>query len=130
MQPTYRATRYGVGGPVGPQDIVSRKKIKKFKSYPQKNIFFFLSLWDNNIKCNHNKQKGKTMTNYALLQIDKYKSIEWGVNVVFQTNVLEVARAMKLVKENASDLEIKERKEIDADYIPTPKTFQIIELDS
>ena len=70
------------------------------------------------------------MTNYALLEIDKYKSIEWGVNVVFQTNLLEVARAMKLVKENASNLEIKERKEIDADYIPTPKTFQIIELDS
>jgi hypothetical protein len=48
---------HGVGGPVGPQDIVSRKKNKKVKSYPQKNIFFFLPLWDNNIICVYNRKE-------------------------------------------------------------------------
>ena len=45
--------------PVGSQDIVSRKKIKKFKSYPQKKYIFLLPLWDNNIRCNYNKKKGQ-----------------------------------------------------------------------
>ena len=44
---------------------------------------------------------------YALLEIDKYPTIEWGVNCVFQSDDVSIARAMKLVKEDA----IQRRKE-------------------
>ena len=41
------------------------------------------------------------------MEIDKYHSIEWGVNCIFQTDKLAVAQAMKTVKEDA---EIKARE--------------------
>ena len=66
---------------------------------------------------------------YALLKIDQYKTIEWGVEIVFQTPKVEVVKAMNLVKENAIDEEIKIEKSYDEDYEPTTKTvFQIVEL--
>ena len=34
---------------------------------------------------------------YALLKVDQYKTIEWGVEIVFQTPKVEVVKAMNLV---------------------------------
>jgi hypothetical protein len=66
---------------------------------------------------------------YALLKIDQYKSIEWGVDVVFQTPKIEVVKAMKLVKENALEEEIKTERQYDEVYTPSTNTvFQIVEL--
>ena len=67
------------------------------------------------------------MTNYALLEINKYQNIEWGVNVVFQTTKLEIARAMKIVKEDAF---LEHCKTNEDDWLKTPTVYQIIELDS
>ena len=66
---------------------------------------------------------------YALLKIDQYKTIEWGVEIVFQTPKVEVVKALKLVKDIAIDEEIKIEISYVEDYEPTTKTvFQIVEL--
>ena len=66
---------------------------------------------------------------YALLKVDQYKTIEWGVEIVFQTPKVEVVKAMKLVKENAIEEDIRIDKSYVEDYEPTTKTvFQIVEL--
>ena len=64
---------------------------------------------------------------YALLEIDKYPTIEWGVNCVFQSDDVSIARAMKLVKEDA----IQRRKEdLDEDDLRnrTETIYTIIDL--
>ena len=64
---------------------------------------------------------------YALLEIDKYPTIEWCVNCVFQSDDVSIARAMKLVKEDA----IQRRKEdLDEDDLRnrTETIYTIIDL--
>ena len=64
---------------------------------------------------------------YALLEIDKYPTNEWGVNCVFQSDDVSIARAMKLVKEDA----IQRRKEdLDEDDLRnrTETIYTIIDL--
>jgi len=70
----------------------------------------------------NNNHKGR----FALLEIDKYHSIEWGVNCVFQSDRISVAQAMKVVKEDA---EWKARELKDEDDISTKETvYKIIDL--
>ena len=64
---------------------------------------------------------------YALLEIDKYPTIEWGVNCVFQSDDVSVARAMKLIKEDAIQ---RAKEEIDEDDLRnrTETIYTIIDL--
>ena len=64
---------------------------------------------------------------FALLEIDQYPTIEWGVNCVFQSNDTKVVEAMKLIKEDAVQ---RAREEIDQDDLGhrTETTYTIIDL--
>ncbi len=66
------------------------------------------------------------MTKYALLQINKYSHSDWGVHEVFQTTKLEIAEAMKAVKEDAH----AEEQKVKDKMFSTPTVYKIIELDS
>ena len=70
-----------------------------------------------------NEVKGR----FALLEIDKYPTIDWGVNCVFQSNDTKVVEAMKLIKEDAVQ---RAREEIDQDDLGhrTETTYTIIDL--
>ena len=46
-----------------------------------------------------NNVKGR----FALLEIDKYPTIDWGVHCIFQSNDKTVTEAMKLIKEDPTD---------------------------
>ena len=64
---------------------------------------------------------------FALLEIDKYPTIAWGVNCVFQSNDKTVVEAYKIVKEDAIQ---RAREEIDEDDLGhrTDTTYTIIDL--
>ena len=64
---------------------------------------------------------------YALLEIDKYPTIEWGVNCVVQSDDVSVARAMKLIKEDAIQ---RAKEELDEDDFKnrTETIYTIIDL--
>jgi len=64
---------------------------------------------------------------FALIEIDKYKSIEWGVNCVFQSDSISVAQAMKIVKEDAETKARKIREEEEDDY-SNDTVYKIIDL--
>jgi len=68
-----------------------------------------------------------TTGRYALLEIDKYPTIEWGVNCVFQSDDVSIARAMKLIKEDAIQ---RAKEEIDEDDLGnrTETIYTIIDL--
>ena len=70
-----------------------------------------------------NNVKGR----FALLEIDKYPTIDWGVNCVFQSNDKTVVEAYKIVKEDAIQ---RAREEIDEDDLghSTDTTYTIIDL--
>ena len=66
------------------------------------------------------------MTKYALLQINKYQHSDWGIYDVFQTTKLEIAQAMKAVKEDAH----AEEQKVKDKMFTTPTVYKIVELDS
>ena len=70
-----------------------------------------------------NNVKGR----FALLEIDKYPTIDWDVNCVFQSNDKTVVEAYKIVKEDAIQ---RAREEIDEDDLGhrTDTTYTIIDL--
>ena len=70
-----------------------------------------------------NEVKGR----FALLEIDKYPTIDWGVHCVFQSNDKTVVEAYKIVKEDAVQ---RAREEIDEDDLGhrTETTYTIIDL--
>ena len=70
-----------------------------------------------------NNVKGR----FALLEIDKYPTIDWGVHCIFQSNDKTVTEAMKLIKEDAIQ---RAREEIDEDDLGhrTDTTYTIIDL--
>ncbi len=67
---------------------------------------------------------------YALLEIDKYPTIEWGVNCVFQSDDISVARAMKLIKEDAIQRQKERSEDLDEDDFRTrtETIYTIIDL--
>ena len=67
---------------------------------------------------------------YALLEIDKYPTIEWGVNCVFQSDDVSVTRAMKLIKEDAIQRQKERSEDLDEDDFRTrtETIYTIIDL--
>ena len=70
-----------------------------------------------------NEVKGR----FALLEIDKYPTIDWGVHCVFQSNKKAVVEAYKIVKEDAVQ---RAKEELDEDDFKnrTETIYTIIDL--
>ena len=64
---------------------------------------------------------------FALMEIDKYHSIEWGVNCIFQSDKLAVAQAMKTVKEDA-EIKARELREEENERNTKETVYRIFDL--